>query len=72
MAAGCLFTRLVLTAALLHPPGGRRDWPMSRESQELLVSINGLSAVVVKCGRNNLAGGVSELGDDAVTSLQQL
>lgn len=45
---------------------------MSRESQELLVSIYGLSAVVVKCGRNDLAGGVSELGDNAVASLQQL
>lgn len=61
----------------LHPLsgmewGGRRDWPMSRESQELLVSIYGLSAVVVKCGRNDLAGGVSELGDNAVASLQQL
>lgn len=56
-------TRLSIRLSLRHPPptpssemwrGGRRDWPMSRESQELLVSINGLSAAV-KCCANDLA-----------------
>lgn len=60
MAVGCLFTRLVLTAGALNTPASILSITLVGMSQavelgnvkrksRMLISINGLSGIIVKC-----------------------